>query len=140
MKPNPNWNQNQINADIALRNRLFIPGWQLSHTLKSIRSNKYGWYSQHTVNLHYEEGKPVGVIVMEAKKDKSFTESLYINSDVQVFIRKEHRRKGIGTKLVQGLNKKAVRGHCGIDGSLDFWSHIHKNNLKAFESGDTIEA
>lgn len=130
MKPKPDWKQNQINADIAIRNKLFMPGWVLSSTLKSIRNNWDNYYVNCVVNLHYEDEKPVGVVVMRMPVDKSIPECNGFKPEVQIFVKKQYRRKGIGTKLISSLNKKQINWELGIEGSLNFWHKMQTIVLK----------
>lgn len=101
------WNQNQINADIALKNRLYVSGYMLSGFLIQIRNGEI----DGTVLLHYENDIPVGVAV-----SGDFTYEL------MVFVRKSMRNKGIGSKLLSQMNtpKVAIVGR-GCDASYHFW-------------------
>jgi GNAT superfamily N-acetyltransferase len=96
-------------ADIALKNRLYVSGWQLSYILKDIRSGH-----QHQIGskvaIYYEDKEPVGVAVI----------TKYCS--VQVFVRQSERRKGIGSALVKALSGgQRCYAQQGIHGSEQFW-------------------
>lgn len=92
------------NADLALKHRLYVSGWCLSGTLKDIRSGKY----EAQVKLQKVAGVPVAVAVLK-------------NNFIQVFVKKEHRNKGIGRKLISRFKCGDLRGGYGVIGSLDFY-------------------
>lgn len=98
-------------ADIALKNKLFVSGWQLSRTLADVRK----WNYCDRIILAYEDNIPVGVAVRNAN-----------NNCVQVFVKKAYRLKGIGSKLVKAIQKDLgkLKGGCGIDGSLEFYRKL----------------
>lgn len=96
-------------ADIALKNRLYISGWGLSGQLKSAR--KYP--DVYEVSLEYLDGKPVGVAV------------LGYGGHVSIFVRKDCRRKGIGTKLINSFGDKVKEVSWGICGSEDFFDAVN---------------
>lgn len=102
-------NINQLNADIALKNRLYVSGFRLSGVLKRIRS---GLSPQALVVIHYEKDIPVGVAIHNPLG----------GYQVQVFVRKACRNRGIGTKLIEALNppKNSYVG-TGSKYSLNFW-------------------
>lgn len=105
------WNQNQINADIALKNRLYVSGYLLSGILIDIRS---GVLSANVV-LHFEDNNPVGVAVHVLEDD-------YYDYQLMVFVRKSKRGNGIGSKLLKSL--KAPEGCIvgrGCKASYPFW-------------------
>ena len=91
-------------ADIALQARLYVSGWQLSGDLVNIRKGSV----KAQVALAYDpSGDPVGVSVREGN---------WLN----VFVRKSHRRNGVGTLLVKALKNEHIRAGYGIVGSLSF--------------------
>lgn len=49
------------NAEIAIKNRLYVNGWNLSMALRLIGLNK----KEAIVDLFYKDAKPVAVIVIE---------------------------------------------------------------------------
>ena len=95
-------------ADVALKARLYVSGWQLSGDLVRIRKGSV----KAQVALAYDpSGDPVGVSVREGN---------WLN----VFVRKSHRRNGVGTLLVEALKNEHIRAGYGIVGSLSFWDKV----------------
>jgi hypothetical protein len=103
-------------ADIALKNRLYVSGWCLSGDLKHYRENASSYEDRLKIVLAYDDDKPVGVVVSDERY-----------GDVQAFVRKSYRRRGIASGAIKHGRIK-VR-HCGdgIDGSEHFWTHVRKN-------------
>lgn len=105
--------ENQINADIALKNRLYVSGYMLSGVLIDIRNGD----NDGRVVIHFENDIPVGVAVTQ-------TSSYY---QTMIFVRKSMRKRGIGTKLLAQLDaSKITRVGVGCKASLNFW---HKNGF-----------
>jgi GNAT superfamily N-acetyltransferase len=104
-------NQNQINSKIAISNRLFQSGWHLNSILHKI----YNGEIAAIVNLHYEDNKPVAVFVEIVEDD-------YFSYKSMIFVKKEYRNRGIGSKLLQKSNpdRKSLVG-TGTNDSLRFW-------------------
>lgn len=70
------------NAEIALKNRLYVNGWNLSKYLRLIVLNK----KEAIVDLFYRDGKPIAVILIEKtiqNKSKQADSRL-----IQVFVKK----------------------------------------------------
>lgn len=126
-------NELKIKADIALKNRLFVSGFDLSYLLQNIRSGQVG-YREANIVLEYIEEKPVGVAVHIF--DRDFEEE----SNVHVFVRKAFRRKGVGRKLIKSLNlpkeKKKLSVVLGSNASGNFWQ---KMGLIDFLYNDNLE-
>jgi GNAT superfamily N-acetyltransferase len=102
--------ENQINADIALKNRLYVSGYMLSGVLVKIRSGKL----DARVVIHVENDIPVGVAVTD------FSHFSYYGT--MVFVRKSMRNRGIGSKLLEKLNaSKNTRVGVGCTASSKFW-------------------
>ena len=122
MQPKPEWTTSQINANIALRNRLYVSGFLLSGVLKDIRAG----HADGIVNLHYEDDIPVGVIVHVT--DGILTDDLSCYYDLMIFVRNAHRNKGIGKKLVNELNVSTrLKVGRGSRYSQNFWSSLGFN-------------
>lgn len=103
-------NENQINADIALKNRLYVSGYLLSGILVDIRSGK----NDGRVVLHFENDVPVGVAVYQS--------SLSCYYQTMVFVRKSMRNRGIGSQLLAKLDAgKRTRVGVGCTASRNFW-------------------
>ena len=94
---------------IAITNRLFVPGWCMRHEMKYP-------FAVRQAALFYDGEKPVGVAIV----------SEYY--DIQVFVRKSHRRQGIGRVLVAHLRKKMGPNASKLDAgkgnkaSIRFWA------------------
>lgn len=97
-------------CDIALRNRLYVSGWNLSSDLKRARQSGTG-----EVSIVYKDDIPIAC----AYADKY--------GYVGTFCRKNERRKGYGTLAISHLDQykegKLV-GSYGIDGSRNFYEGI----------------
>lgn len=101
-------------ANIALKSRLYVSGWVLSGVLVKVRE---GYNVCKKIAIAEIENKPVGVAIVNHY------------NEVQVFVRKSERKKGIGKNLVESLNETTLKGNSGIDGSLTFFDKIGvKNN------------
>lgn len=104
-------NENQINADIALKNRLYVSGYMLSGVLVKIRSGKM----DARVVIHIENEIPVGVAVTD------FSHFSYYGT--MIFVRKSMRNRGIGSQLLAKLNAgKRTRVGVGCSASAKFWN------------------
>lgn len=102
--------ENQINADIALKNRLYVSGYMLSGVLIDIRNGD----NDGRVVIHFENDIPVGVAVTHSAA------SCYYQT--MIFVRKSMRKRGIGSKLIAQLNaSKITRVGVGCKASLNFW-------------------
>lgn len=108
-------------ADIALKNRLYVSGWDLSGKLKQLRTGEL----TGTVALTYADDKPVAVAVAFDKLNGRLIE-------LQAFCRKAERRKGYGTLAVDAARrmqrtknpKGVLRWNTGTDGSRNFWQNL----------------
>ena len=107
-----------VAASSALNHRLFVPRrWELNAVLKSI---KYGQQPQCVgIALAVDDDKPVGVTVL-------------VRNHIQTFVRKDQRRKGIGSAMVRefeqaGLINELTFAMQGLRiGSVPFW---HRNGI-----------
>ena len=96
-------------ADIALKNRLYVSGWQLSYILKNIRSKQHH-FTGSKVAIYTSHGVPVGVAVITK------------HNSIQAFVRQSERRKGIGSILVKAVaGEERYYAQQGIVGSEQFW-------------------
>lgn len=101
-------------ASVALKNRLYVSGWNLSSMLKGMRRRKEG-----TIILAIKDGTPVGVAVRDAY------------DEVHCFVRKAQRGTGIGTKLIRRLDTGGeFRCYYGIVGSENFWAKFSNASYK----------
>lgn len=106
---------------LALKHRLYVSGWMLNGQLRG--GAKYG--AVRHASIYTQAGVPVGVTVVTNA------------NDIQVFVRKSHRRKGIGSKLVAHAMKCMGDRAAGIDagtglqnGSRQFWK---ANNVPMYD-------
>ena len=107
-------------ADEALKARLYVSGWYLSECLRAIRADSS---LETPIELFKEKGKAVGVTIC-------------FENQIMVFVRKSHRRKGIGSILVKRLisnyNLTDFNVDWGIYGSEFFWKKtVGINPLKS---------
>jgi hypothetical protein len=105
--------ENQVNANLALKHRLYVSkrDFCLSETLQDIRS---GYDVDSRVVIHSENGIPVGVAVYNPLD----------SVNLQIFVKKSMRRKGVGSKLMSAL--KAPNGSTcgyGAPASSKFWKN-----------------
>jgi hypothetical protein len=92
-------------ADLALRHRLYVSGWALSHVLQCFRT------SQNTTDrlaLGFCDDQPVAV-------------AIYRDGTIQAFCRKSQRRQGYGGACVRALRAQSARAKLGITGTDRFW-------------------
>lgn len=101
--------QTKAFANIALKSRLYVSGWVLSETLVGIRK---GYNICKKIAIAQIEDKPVGVAIVNNR------------NEVQVFVRKSERKKGIGKSLVESLNETNLKGNYGVEGSLTFFDKV----------------
>lgn len=113
--------ENQINASIALKNRLYVSGWMLLPHLKAIRDGKI----TSVVKIHYENGKAVGVVTMNKPYEGFDPEHFDTKvTNVEIFVKKSYRKKGIGRQLIAQLEECPKFGGWGVEGSNLFWRKV----------------
>lgn len=103
-----------ILAKIALYNRLYVSGWEMSHTLQHIirKENR----DNECVSLVYHNGIPVSISIHEWC------------GRVQCFTRKAKRKQGFGRLAVNNVlehsGNKIKYNEMGIKGSRDFFYKV----------------
>lgn len=99
-------------AKIALANRLYVSGWNLSGELLSIRD---GNLSRDTrVGIKFVDDVAVSVVI------------LHYNTTM-AFCRKSYRRNGFCSSIAREMGlKPTVRYDEGIDGSMVFWKKVFR--------------
>lgn len=119
MKPKTEWTDSQVNANIALRRRLYVSGFLLSGVLKDIRAG----ILEAQVILHYENDIPVGVVVLITDGVPTCYLSSYY--DLMIFVRASYRNRGIGKKLINAM-KVSTRLKVGRGSrySCNFWQSL----------------
>jgi hypothetical protein len=102
-------------AALALKSRLYVSGWMLSGSLVKIKN---GSLICKKMAIATKEGKAIGVAIVNRHKE------------VQLFVKKSERKKGIGKSLIKSLNEKNLEGFYGAVGSVEFFE---KMNIKCSE-------
>lgn len=96
-------------AKIAVRNKLYVSGWDLSYFLREFINKEISGF----IILAIEDGYPVGVLAAEE------------DGFIMLFVRKAKRKQGIGTELFKRaseiLNEK-IKHDFGTDGSHIFFT------------------
>lgn len=111
-------------CELALKYRLYVPGWTLRKILKDfiIGKGKIDF-----IAIAFEENIPIGIILINDEIRKNC---------IKIFVRKSKRRLGIGTKLVEKakFHNKKLYGHpqCRINGQNFFI----KNNVLEYKDFD----
>jgi GNAT superfamily N-acetyltransferase len=90
-------------AQLALTNRLFVPGWLLRCELVNIL--KYS-YNNYEIALAFKNNIPVGICLKKHRFGN--------NNQLMVFVKKSHRKQGIGRKLVSFMKDSNSYGEIGI--------------------------
>lgn len=96
-------------AALALSNRLFVNSWTLREDLMWAVEHP----NQYTIKLEFVNKCPVGIALLD-KRDGL----------VSIFVRKEYRRKGLGTKLINKLKNNIKKAGYGIVGSDKFFNKV----------------
>jgi hypothetical protein len=103
-------------ADIALKNKLFVSGWELSKTLTEIREKAARNLKEYTVALSYKDGIPVAVVIREG-------------TFMQAFCRRSERRKGHASACARAIRQRhpdleaSLYAFTGVEGSYSFWKN-----------------
>jgi hypothetical protein len=88
---------------LAISNRLFVNRWLLRRYLTNQLTKD--------IQLWKEGDKIVGI------------GHVHYNGTICVFVRKQYRRKGIGSIIVSKMNNShsSLKAYCGIKGSIEFY-------------------
>lgn len=109
----------RINADIALKNRLYVSGWCLSGNLVDVRDSP----EDCLVLVHYEDERAVGVCLVQHYE--VYNKKVH---NIQTFVKKSYRGKGIGRQLVNKAKEITPNAEfsygAGIAGSRVFWEKV----------------
>ena len=111
-------------AEIALDNHLYVyKTWdmykQLTDTIKTYKELEY--FNGCSISLAYWRGYPIGIAHMD------------ITDSLMIYVKKEFRRMGIGSKLINSMvrnSKYKVTAGIGMKGSMEFWEK-NKINLES---------
>lgn len=113
--------KDQANADIAIKNKLFVEGWGLFAFLEKTRNAR----SKSIVRIHYEKfyslsnGQiqycdiPVAVLLI--------TPQPCAPKQAMIFVKEEYRLKGIASKMLSRFKAENPFAQTGIQGSKEFW-------------------
>lgn len=101
----------QFAAALALKNRLYVSGWDLSHALKAVRRGEYIFCN--AISILFDDSVPVGVAI-----------SQYKSHDLMVFVRKSKRRKGYGSLLANSVKTSDSTMQGGMKHSYLFFDAI----------------
>jgi GNAT superfamily N-acetyltransferase len=121
--------KDQINADIAIKNNLYVEGWGLILQLERIRNGR----RKGVVRIHYEK-----TVLMKDGKYQSYDIPVAVllivkqpcaPKQAMVFVKEEYRRKGIATKMLARFKPDNLFARTGVKGSHDFWSRM---NIKVY--------
>lgn len=96
-------------ADLALKHRLFVSGWELSHELKMARDHPDLFDG---ISMKFVDGVPIALVIVR-------------RTTMMAFCKKSERRKGYASECAQAIRvipNFAGRGDYGIPGSLNFWT------------------
>ena len=84
-------------ASLALKHRLYVSGWCMSYSLKRAR------------DLQSFREKSVVVIALSTETNTPVGAAIVCRKDIDVFVRKSERNKGIGKELVNAVTKAVGR-------------------------------
>lgn len=95
-------------ADLCLKARLFVPGWDLNPTLAKMRDHGD---SKSRIAVLFENQQPVALC-------------LFNGDMLMAFCRKDRRRRGYGSRCFDALGRPphAWAGE-GVAGTMSFWAH-----------------
>lgn len=104
-----------VAAELGLRERLYVSGWDLSYSLRGLIG---GFYEGFVILAYDEADKPVGILYGE-----------HGDGMIMLFVRKAERRQGIGTLLycaAANILKDKINNDFGIDGSYPFFERMEE--------------
>lgn len=106
-------------ANIILKNRLYVNGWIIKTYVDRLLSIWYPDRNKFGTFIAYVDDSPVGTLLY--RKHISYIET-------HTYVKKPHRRKGIGTELVKRFLQHAdgatIEWDEGIRGSGKFYSKV----------------
>lgn len=107
-------------ANIALANRLYVSGWEMSHTLQRIKRN----HKSSTIAILFQDNTPIAISLQENC------------ARIQVFTRKEKRKNGYGKMVMEAVMKNRMISdfytQYGVNGSDIFFSKVRTNNIRDY--------
>lgn len=120
--------EKQLLAKVALEEELYHPGWMLKQELVNIERG----LNVHCVDISLarKDGVAVGVsIYFIPNTAPSDANSPFEPKAVICFVNPDHRREGIGTKLIKsfGVSPAEMLSYRGEFGSMEFWTQTGTN-------------
>lgn len=115
-------NESLLDAiSLALKHKLYVPGWELKNTLKgSVDFIKESLADGEPVNIHialfFDQDAPVGIV---------FTRTF--DKETQFFVKEKYRRQGIATALSNEIYKvigEPLNVYQGSDASFHFYKTL----------------
>lgn len=83
-------------AKLALNNRLYVAGWELSYQLqKIIKDSEYYFDNNYKIYLYYKDDKPVSIFLYSPLYDS--------RDNCMAFTRKSERRNSYNTALIKSF-------------------------------------
>lgn len=97
-------------AALALKHRLYVPGWTLFGVLVGLRNARFTCQDQ--LAMTFVDGEPVALAVYEKW-----------HHQVMAFTKRAHRLRGYGTMAVSELrfDRNIVFADEGVRGTRQFW-------------------
>jgi ribosomal protein S18 acetylase RimI-like enzyme len=114
-------NEKILFAQLAIKNRLFVPGWYLRKSLIDLMTSDNNTY--YDIELCFYGNQPVGICIIDYELFKDLT---------MFYVKPNYRRNGIGTKLLQ-IAKNLNNDCWGADGaSRAGLKFFEKTNLDVY--------
>jgi len=114
-------NETKIGAELALKNKLFVPEWELSHHLHFAKSEAPLDFlpeaPEYKIILASFREKHIGICLLKILNTQKIT-------TIQIFVKERYRRNRVGTKLVEEAKKHtshSLRWSMGTLGSRTFF-------------------
>lgn len=108
-------------ADVGLKSRLYVSGWQLSYELKDIREGYHNSVNS-VIAIAMKDGEAVALALGLSRESTPRVE-------LQAFCRKAERRHGFGSACVAAVKKQFSATHYFSAGiglkqgqSIKFWT------------------
>lgn len=108
-------------AQLAITHRLYVPQWDMRKRYMTFIERGHGLLH---IALYYDGNTPIAAALITSSED------------IQVFVRTNRRREGIGTKLVEHMKKEMgdradrLDAGIGVEGSGQFWKVM---NIKRWD-------
>jgi GNAT superfamily N-acetyltransferase len=131
-------------AQIALDSELYhSPTWTIIHCYRDIIQDSDVAKTSELILLKSDLGKYIGAMYHNNEYSHR-----YWGTNIQAFIKEEHRLKGYGKMLYKELNKRLIEkgfegsfeAGSGVIGSLNFWgkmNDLHTENADQYFELDT---